>query len=234
MISEDKRNQLHIRRCQYFLKQIIVDDNNKDVEGLPQQLQVLVKSLDDKVEDISKSLKLHTTDFQELKNNQLELLNLVSRRDLNQSRENTTNLIVLPEKYHSNVIQTSRTDNAVEESNVEKISSLLQQQKDLSAQDIESERISHELLAKELGEMTDVLKDATLKMQESISLQNVKLDVIHKAAEENVDAILDQRKQINKSGKVMTKSLYSSLSSMFILIISFLVCYICIRIFPNP
>ncbi len=102
-------------------------------------------------------------------------------------------------KFASNtIVDDNSTQSHHDEPDVaDKIIHLLQEQKDLNTKELESERQTHDLLTYELAEMTSMLKESTLRMRQSILKQNIQLDDIHKEATENMEAVNEQKKQVN-------------------------------------
>jgi len=179
-----------VRRCQHFLKETLLNDSSK---GLHAEILTLLKTLDEKLSDQSNGMT--ESEIKDFKRAQSDLLRLCSPPDI-KIVSSTTAVSSNNSRITGYDVTAPSNFEVVEESNVGKITSLLQKQKDLSVQEVETEKLSHELLSQELVEMTDVLKSATMKMQETISSQNLKLDSIQKSAEENVSAILEQRAQV--------------------------------------
>jgi len=114
-----------------------------------------------------------------------------------------------------------------------RIQMLLQQQKDLSAQELEAERVNHNILSAEAAELTGVLKEATLLMRESVLEQNVNLDSIHLQAQENMAELDEQNKKIKERTKNMRNSVVSTFGSYIWIVSLFVLTYAIIRIFPR-
>jgi len=115
-----------------------------------------------------------------------------------------------------------------------RITQLLQQQKDISTQEIEEEKKAQAVLTAELAEMTALLKDATLQIHSSVSSQNVQLDSLQHHAVDNMEELHRQKKKMNEREKGMTKSVWASVGTIFWIVAMFVVTYAVIRLFPKP
>lgn len=115
-----------------------------------------------------------------------------------------------------------------------RITQLLQQQKDISTQEIEEERKVQSVLTAELAEMTSVLKEATLQIHSSVASQNIQLDSLQQHTAENMEELNSQKKKMGQREKGMKRSIMSSVGSIFWIVIMFVLTYAVIRLFPKP
>ena len=123
---------------------------------------------------------------------------------------------------------------APDTTSAEKITSLLQQSKDISAQDLEQEQHKHNQLLGQVSELVGSLKEATLLMNKLVVEQNVQLDEITQVAAENMDELSDQREKMKEATKEMGTSVWTTVGTLLWLMIMFAVTYMVMRLFPKP
>jgi hypothetical protein len=116
----------------------------------------------------------------------------------------------------------------------ERIHTLLQQQKHISTQEIEEENKIQSILTAELADLTGILREATLQMSTSVLEQNIQLDSIAQNASDNFDELSSQKKKMSEREKGMKSSFFTSIGSIFWILLLFVSTYGIIRIFPKP
>ena len=116
----------------------------------------------------------------------------------------------------------------------EKITSLLQQSKDISAQELEQEQHKHNQLLGQVSELVGSLKEATLLMNKLVEEQNVQLDEITQVAGENMNELSDQREKMKEATKEMGTSVWATVGTLLWLMTMFAVTYMVMRLFPKP
>lgn len=114
------------------------------------------------------------------------------------------------------------------------IQSLLLQQKNISAREIAEEEKSQRELTSELLELTGVLKENTVLMNETITVQNKQLESIYHHAEDNVEELDEQRDKMNKQQQLQSSSLWSTVWALLTVFACFSLTYGVIRAFPKP
>jgi hypothetical protein len=117
---------------------------------------------------------------------------------------------------------------------VDKIQSLLVQQKTISREEMEIEQKTQLELSEDLLEMTTVLKKSTIRMNQSVTQQNIQLDSIQVHSADNIESLEEQRKMMSDSVKVMKTSIWSGLGSIFWILGMFVFTYLIMRILPKP
>jgi len=123
---------------------------------------------------------------------------------------------------------------APDTTSAEKITSLLQQSKDISAQELEQEQHKHNQLLGQVSDLVGSLKEATLLMNKLVVEQNVQLDEITQVAAENMDELSDQREKMKEATKEMGTSVWTTVGTLLWLMIMFAVTYMVMRLFPKP
>eukprot|EP00601_Ochromonadales_sp_CCMP2298_P035427 CAMPEP_0173356098 /NCGR_PEP_ID=MMETSP1144-20121109/18125_1 /TAXON_ID=483371 /ORGANISM="non described non described, Strain CCMP2298" /LENGTH=264 /DNA_ID=CAMNT_0014304867 /DNA_START=89 /DNA_END=880 /DNA_ORIENTATION=+ len=121
-----------------------------------------------------------------------------------------------------------------ESSSADRIQSLLRDQKDLSAQQLDSERRTKEGLVRELTDLTGMLKESTLQINRSVNVQNVQLSSIRDYAAGNSVELENQKKGINKRTQSMGMSLWTTVVLMVWVLGLFSATYMVIRLLPVP
>jgi len=116
----------------------------------------------------------------------------------------------------------------------EKIQTLLQQSKDISAQELEQEQHKHNQLLGQVSELVGSLKEATLLMNKLVVEQNEQLDQIAEVAEENMTELSDQREKMKEATKEMGSSVWTTVGTLFWLMSMFVATYVVMRMFPKP
>ena len=102
-----------------------------------------------------------------------DLARLVQTRLLSESSESDPPPVATPPVLNSGSPGPAVTASGHEQSSVNKIQILLQEQKVLSSVEVEEETRHHGLLTAELAELTEVLKETTMHISASVSQQNL-------------------------------------------------------------
>jgi len=139
-------------------------------------------------------------------------------------------------KLRQNLAAGEETHNAHSQdtTSAEKIQSLLQQSKDISAQELEQEQHKHDQLLGQVGELVGSLKEATLLMSKLVVEHNAQLDEITEVAGENMAELGDQREKMKETAKEMSTSIWTTVGTLFWLMSMFVVTYVAMRMFPKP
>lgn len=115
-----------------------------------------------------------------------------------------------------------------------KVMNLLQQSRDISSQEVESERMVHSQLLSHLSEMVEGLKSSTLAMNQLVVDQNANLESIQMHASENVEELEKQKERMKETVNKMDLSFWQIVITIVWLLVAFTATYIIIRIFPAP
>lgn len=115
-----------------------------------------------------------------------------------------------------------------------KVMNLLQQSRDISAQEVESERMVHSELLSHLSEMVEGLKSSTLAMNQLVVDQNANLETIQMHASENVEELEKQKERMKETVNKMDLSFWQIVITIVWLLVAFTATYVIIRIFPAP
>eukprot|EP01032_Pedospumella_encystans_P021216 gene21216-24078_t len=115
----------------------------------------------------------------------------------------------------------------------ERIQHLLQDQKDLSAKDLEVEQRTQAMLVNELTELTSMLKDSTIGINRAVKIQNIQLASMGVHAAENRDELEKQKQRMKESTQGMTSSIWSTVWTMLWVVGVFSATYAVIRLLPN-
>jgi len=190
-----------------------------------------------------------------MKEKELKSINVINddtinTNDTNDNNNNTNDTIdikslasmITKTKTINNNKKTTNNDNDNSNNNnplddttsAEKIQNLLNQQKTLLSKELEEEKRSQDILALELSDLTNVLKEATLSMHQSVHQQNIQLDQIQHHAVENVEELERQKKKMTEREKVMKTSIWGTFGSVIWVVVIFIITYIVIRFVPKP
>jgi hypothetical protein len=90
------------------------------------------------------------------------------------------------------------------------------------------------VLLQELTDLTGILKNTTLEINESILFQNQQLTDITIFSQENQKEIEDQKKKMTERTKGMARSLWTDIATLAWVAMVFVLAYVVIRLFPKP
>mmetsp|Transcript_4670 Transcript_4670/g.4811 ORF Transcript_4670/g.4811 Transcript_4670/m.4811 type:complete len:270 (-) Transcript_4670:46-855(-) len=211
----------------------IDDTNSNKATSLINQYKLIQEELLIKLQ----SLKEELTEEGLGSNSNLPLLN--SKDDdispclpLNNSSHVNKDDLSLDTKKFAEKSQEHRRDG--DTTSAERIHTLLQQQKHISTQEVEEETKIQSILTAELADLTGILREATLQMSTSVIEQNIQLDSIAQNASDNFDELSSQKKKMTEREKGMKSSFFTSIGSIFWILLLFVSTYGIIRIFPKP
>lgn len=149
--------------------------------------------------------------IEKFENHRNELLNICDTEINRTNRENQTSTKSddSNKKYpvKAKITASTISDSILHDSNCKenandnvesgKILGLLQKQKDISSQAIQEEHITQSMLTAELAESTAILKEATMKISQTVTEQNIQLEDTEKYAELNMKSLEEQRKMVS-------------------------------------
>lgn len=248
--SELKNNVLNLRRFQHFCKQRLKAGSSHEIA----QIKSMVALFQANIDNVKKNLVMSEHQLCGIYSNQDELLSL-ARKSKDNSKvskgifleyKNSPNNILVD--HHGKVpfaahvmneerFVTPQLNNTLrhnETTSADKIHQLLQKQKDLSSQEIESEKKEQQMLAIELSDLTATLKESSLQINKTVAGQNQNLKMIKSHAISNAAELDSQNKKMRERQKTMQTGFWASISSLIFILVGFTVTYLIIRIMPKP
>ena len=249
--TADDTSDVDMTRFLYFSKKLLLSRPSK---SLIEQCKTIIDN-STTTTSTSRDIASQMTDMKNLiVIKEKELKSMHTNEDNYDSTINTTNTSTYTTTNTTNTTNTNansiinntikkhNTNNSINDditpfddtTSAEKIQNLLIQQKTILSKELEDEKRSQDILALELADLTNVLKEATLNMHQSVYQQNIQLDQIQHHAVENVEELERQKKKMTEREKVMKSSIWGTFGSIIWVIVLFIVTYIVIRLFPKP
>lgn len=213
-----------IEQCKIVIDNASSSTTTTNVTKEIDELKGLVILKEKEIQSINENKKTITT----------STTTTIPTTDINTITETTKITSIITKKQTKINDNNEDTISFDDTTSAEKIQSLLNQQKTLLSKELEEEKKSQDILALELADLTNVLKEATLSMHQSVHQQNIQLDQIQHHAIENVEELERQKNKMSEREKVMKTSLWGTFGSVIWVIVLFLVTYIVIRFVPKP
>lgn len=248
---------LNSSRLQYFAKKSILRSETTslkqttkssiiDINAAVSYNDIVMENIKDKLtSEISANLSNNQSELKRLLHNRENIpIEIIDKVEERQEEENNNNINNKISNISIKIKNVNNNDNNMKKkvlfgdyddtTTVDKIQSLLVQQKTISREAMETEQKTQLELSEELLEMTTILKKSTVRMNQSVKQQNVQLDSIQVHAADNIESLEEQRKMMSETSKVMKKSIWSTFGSIFWIIGMFIFTYLIMRILPKP
>jgi len=114
------------------------------------------------------------------------------------------------------------------------VENLLSLQKGKNQEELEQALTTQRSLTSELQELTDMIKNTSLRIQETVKLQTNDLVTIQEASTLNVEEIAKQVESMNKKETEMQSSIFTTIINLVLFLGLFLITILVIRFFPKP
>lgn len=208
-VSDEKMNRLNVSRLSHTLSDKI------NINAIGAQTAPYLHSVMDKVLVNSEFIAIddydQLTKFKDDVTHALHSLNTdtVNDESMTKGMHNTVNVITSKAvKIDHHQYKDSTDDHSYATSSVDKMNDLLNQQKSLLSKEIDDSQINNTMLTSEISELSAILKNTMIRMNESIVEQNFKVDLVLVHAVANVEEIKQQKAKMSTSEKTIVTSLF--------------------------